>query len=113
VHAVLRSLLAQSSILPASICAQLFCQLPVYVLEQTNATRSLSWENEEWKHGGERLGMAPISVFCLARAIPYGDQDAQTAYGLERTFPRGWGFSNSGGNQTLCHLQNDQKSLPC
>lgn len=72
-NAVLHYLLTTSSILPASIYAQLFCKLPVYVLEHINATHSLSRENEEWKCGRGCLGMAHISVFYLARAIPYGD----------------------------------------
>lgn len=73
VNAVLHYLLTQSSILPASIYAQLFCKLPAYALEHINATHSLSRENEEWNCGRECLGMARVSVFYLARGIPYGD----------------------------------------
>lgn len=68
-NTALHYLLTLSSVLPASICAQLFCKLPISVPEHINATHSLCRENEKWKCGRECLGMAHISVFYLARGI--------------------------------------------
>lgn len=75
-NTALHYLLTLSLVLPASICAQLFCKLPISVPEHINATHSLCRENEKWKCGRE-LGNGSHFCFLFGKRYPMGTKTSR------------------------------------
>lgn len=114
-NTVLRYLLTPSSILPASIYAQLSASCLLMYWNTETPHTAFPGKMKSGNVAGSAWEWLTFLFSIWQEVSPLGIKMSRphTTWRGHQTFPGGSGFPNSGGNLTLNHLQKAQKALPC